>query len=209
MTTKKSTITLVSILAVALFIGAAINPATAVTSIRDESEELVAESTECSLCAQSQEYTNPSGGNCDTCGETVEFAVNYMLENIGDYLPDQWYLLRSVDAALLVVTLIIEGVIESGYSIQLNAEALRVFVQDNLETYVGEQIFTITQFLAALIVISVSIVVYLIDTICGGGGNTQSSPVATQQATQTTQSSPASQSTQTVQMQASAKSLSL
>lgn len=210
MTTKKSTITLISLVAVALFIGTAINPATAVTSLRDESQELVAESTECSLCAQSQEYTIPSGGGCDTCGETVEFAVNYMLENIGDILDDGWYLLKSVDAAILVVSLIVEGTVQSGYTIQLNADELKAYVKDQLETYVGSQIFLITQFLAAIIVISVSVVVYLIDTICGGSGSAQSSPVATPQSTQST---PVSQSTSTQQTvvvkAASAKSASL
>ncbi len=163
---KKSIIMFTSLLLIALFIGTSMNSAIA-ADIREVIED------ECALCASGEGLlgTTSGGGNCETCGEAAEFAVDYMIENIGGYLQQGWYLLKSVDIAILIVMLIGDGFQLSGYELpQFNAEELRIWVQSWLEEFTGQQYFPVVQFLAALIVLPLALLSYIITTICGGGG---------------------------------------
>jgi len=173
MSMKKSIIMFTSLLLIALFIGTSLNSAIA-TDIRKVVED------ECALCASGEGSlgATSSGGGCETCGEAAEFAVDYMIENIGDHLQAGWYLLKSVDAAILIVTLIGEGFQQSGYELpQFNAEDLQDWVKSWLEAFTGKQYFPVVQFLAALIVLPFALLSYIIIAICGGGGM-QSAPAS-------------------------------
>jgi len=204
---NKKFMTLVSIVAITLLMAGSI--ASAAIGSQTSSSTIV--SGGCSLCASGSSSPDGPIGGCTNCGEAVNFAINYMLTNVRSRLPQGWYLLKSVDAAIIIVGLLGEGLQKSGYNVpQFDIVALKAFVKAKIEQYVGQQIFTVTKLLAAIIVVAGATTVYMLIAICGGSsaqGSTavlQSALQSTTMQTSTVQST--QQSTQSTMIGTSAKS---
>lgn len=150
---RTTVITITSLLAVSLFIGAALPSAFA-----DSSPEGAVE--ECSSCvaSPSRPQDDPS---CDTCKEAVYYAVDYMKNHVKENV-DGTYFLWTVDVVILISEGLIEGFKESGFSIEIDQDDLRANIEYWVNKIVGPQKFTVTLFLAKLGAIVVGVTAYLI-----------------------------------------------
>jgi hypothetical protein len=148
---KKTVITIVSMIAVTLLIGMAVQPAIA--------------GPESTVGTKSQ--ANNQGPKCKTCSEAAAFAVDYMVDHVKANI-NETYFLWTVDATILIFQGLVLGYKESGFTIEINEVALKAKIYYWVVKIVGPQLFNITKFLAGLSAIAIGITEYLL-TLCDGG----------------------------------------
>ncbi|UCD13753.1 MAG: hypothetical protein JSW60_09395 [Thermoplasmatales archaeon] len=151
---------IVSIIAVTLFIGAAMQAAIA-GSISSIDHEPVAVEEECLPCKSiGPKNENPK---CETCVQAVFHAVKYMRGHVKTSLKDKGvYFLRTVDVSILVVEGLVLGVKDSGFKIKIDYNDLNNTINSWVKKLVGPQLFFITRFMARLGAISIGIIWYLL-----------------------------------------------
>ena len=167
---RNTVITITSLLAVSLFIGAALPSAFA-----DSSPEGAVE--ECSSCTLKHVPRPRDDPSCDTCKEAVYYAVDYMKDHVKENV-DGIYFLWTVDVVILISEGLIEGFKESGFRIEIDEDELRANIEYWVNNTVGPQKFTVTLFLAKLGAIVVGVTAYLI-SLCYDD-DAQNRPVTTQ-----------------------------
>lgn len=168
---RNTVITITSLLAVTLFIGAALPSAFADSIPSDEAVE------ECSTCALKSQPRPRDGPPCETCKEAVYYAVDHMKDHVKENV-DGIYFLWTIDVVILISEGLIEGFKESGFSIEIDEDELRANIEYWVNKTVGPQKFTVTLFLAKLGAIVVGVTAYLISLCYGDDG--QNRPVTTQ-----------------------------
>jgi hypothetical protein len=146
----------VSIMAVILFIGTAIQPALAGTSTTQGIESEPNEE-ECNLCPKSSE-NQPDLPICETCVEAVEFAVDYMIDYVNETIyekgeDDTFY---GMNIAAAIVRGLIDGVIKSGFRFDIGhgelAENVFVWLDKEIykdQWYIGTKIIALLASIAA------------------------------------------------------------
>jgi len=177
---NNTVIMIVSILAVTLFIGAAMQPVMA-GELPIKGNEPAAVEEECLPC-KSKEKINKEDTECKTCVEAVSHAVKYMVDHINKSLNGNgWYLMWPVDASILIFEGIVLGFEDSGFKMEVDYDDLNDFINKTVEKYVGPQLFPVTKLLATLAAISIGITGYLLLLCNDGDDEAQSLPAITQQ----------------------------
>lgn len=166
--------------------------------VESMTETEVADAEEgCSLCGDgsptSGELTITAEGNCDTCTEAVEFAIEHMRIDMDGYLEDLleeygWYAFVLGDFVLDAIGSFGYWLARSGYEIELDIDELIATVQSYVEELVGPQQHLITLVAAALVAIALGIIAYFI-TICGAESVPGSASSAQSTSQETAQSS--------------------
>lgn len=176
---NNSMIMIVSIIAVTLFIGTAVQPAIA-TTIHSQGIEVQEAEEECIICAPRSDGPT-HGPACKTCGEAVEYAVGYMKVYVKEKMKDvnETYFLWSLDVVFLISEGIHIGLKNSGFKIEIDREELNENIEYWVNKTVGPQMFNVTIFLAKLGAISIGVTGYLL-TICNGEVS-KNSPVVKKQ----------------------------
>jgi hypothetical protein len=162
---SNSVIMIVSIFALILFIGSAVQPAIA-RNVTNEKVEVADENEDCSLCAPRADGPI-EGPKCETCGEAVEYAINYMKAYVREKLKDvnETYFLITLDVIILMSEGIHIGLQKSGFKIEIDTDELNDNIEYWVNKTVGPQMYNVTLFLAKLGAISIGITSYLL-TIC-------------------------------------------
>lgn len=161
---KKVTM-IISILAVTLFIGAAIQPVMAGTLPDKEPESQTVEE-ECLPCKGEEPVK--VGPSCKTCACAMDFAVWFMVDFVDDNLADGPFLIKSGELVGLIFLGLIKGFKESGFKIEIDSEDLKT----NITYWVDKLVepdnywFNVTEILANLVAIAIGITAYLL-TLCG------------------------------------------
>lgn len=157
---NNTVIMIVSVLAVTLFIGAAMQPVTAGSISINHFEP--AEVEECLPCQSIEEPQTTS--KCKSCAEAVFHAVDYMKNHVKTALKGKgWYFMKSVDASILIFQGIVLGFKDSGFKPTINYKELNDTISYWVNKLCGpQQIFTVTKFLAKLGAISIGITGYLL-----------------------------------------------
>lgn len=169
--TSNETVTMiVSILAVTLFIGTAIQsviaaPAAPLSSGGAEVEEVEEECIPCK--AEELEQWDPK---CKTCVGAVFHSVKYMKDHVKATMKDKdVYFLWTVDVSIVIFEGLILGLEDSGFKIVINYEDLFQYINNSVNKLVNptNYLFPVTKCLAILIAIPIGITVYLL-TLCNG-----------------------------------------
>jgi hypothetical protein len=146
--THNTVIMIVSILAISLFIGMAVQPVIAdAVKNKNESHDLNSQ--------------NELKGDCKTCACMVDFTIRYMIKHVKDNLKGIYYL-WTVDAVQLIFQGTMKGIANSGFNPQVNTVHLKASIYYWVNKLVGQQIFTTTKLLAVLSAIGVGISGYLL-----------------------------------------------
>ena len=159
---KNTVIMTVSIMAVILFIGTAIQPALAGTPTTHGIESKPNE--ECTLCASSSE-NSPNLPICKTCVEAVNFAVDYSMDYVKAKVNDTpvWYPLKARDITIHFRDGIFKGLAESGFSLkELDKNDLNATIGYWVNLTVGEQTLNRTLFVAYIGAVAIGITGYLL-----------------------------------------------
>ena len=154
----------VSIMAVILFIGTAIQPALAGTSTTQGIESKPNQVEECNLCAPTSENL-PDFPICETCVEAVNFAIDYSMEYVKGKVDETpvWYPLKAREITIHLRDGIIEGLFESGFSFKkIDKDDLTDTLDYWVNLTVGEQTLNRTRFVAYLGAITIGITGYLL-----------------------------------------------
>ncbi len=150
---------IVSIMAVTLFIGMAMQAAIAVSIISIDTEPEAVED-ECLACkSENPEVEKPK---CETCVQAVFHAVKYMKDHVKRNLPKDIYFLKTADASILIVEGLILGIKDSGFRIKIDYNDLNATVNFWVKKLVGPQLFFITRFMARFGAITIGITWYLL-----------------------------------------------
>jgi hypothetical protein len=154
----------VSIMAVILFIGTAIQPALAGTSTTQGIESKPNQEEECNLCAPTSENL-PDLPICETCVEAVNFAINYSINYTKVQVEGApvWYPLKARELTLHFKNGIIKGLAESGFSFKkIDEDELDATIGYWVNLTVGEQTLNRTRFVAYLGAVAIGITGYLL-----------------------------------------------
>lgn len=168
---KSSAIMIISIIAVALFIGTALQPAIASPIPEVEVEE---KEEECLLCRSrgNPAETKPECNNClCTAFVAVDYGIDQTRKKIKEKLVEtngEVYDGILGDIVLWLVEGVAEGIVKSGFKIKFDKEELNETIHYYINKYVGPQGHDITKILVALQAISIGIRVYLI-SLCVEG----------------------------------------
>ena len=170
---KKTGMMIVSIVAVTLFIGTALEPALAdplspVEIKTPENEE------ECTLCASgsSDPVNNPE---CKSCIEAIKFAVNYSRSHVNQTFANDsiWYPLMVVEVAIAIFEGIHEGLKISGFKVSIDEEALKEKIKYWVDRTVDSNYkYNMTEFLAVIGSVFVGVLAYLL-TRCNPDDDTE------------------------------------
>ena len=163
---KKSVIMIISILAVAIFIGAAIQPAVA-DSLPTKGKSLFNKDV-CLPCKPKDRLQKDP--ICITCSEAITFAIEHMIKHVNDNLKPYHYPLKTMDAVLFMIEGLNDGLKMSGFKLEIDQVELKEEVIFWVDRIYGEQEFDITKFLAVLGGISIGITAYLL-TLCNDEPN--------------------------------------
>ena len=155
---------IVSIGAIFLIIGAAMQPVLAVSASNiapdphTKEEECMPEPT------KEPEKVGPICKNC-TCA--MEFAIEYMVDFVDRNLKEGPYLLKGGEVVGLIFLGLVKGVRESGFRIVIQTEDLKSNITYWVEKLVEPENywFNITEILANLAAIAIGISAYLL-TLC-------------------------------------------
>lgn len=171
MKNKNTVIFITSIAISCLFIGAAL-PSVFAGSI--SREQIISDINDepCSSCTSKIKHPN-NQPSCKSCNEAVAFAVEYMKNYVKERVNDT-YFLWTVDVSILIFDGLVKGFKESGYTPEINVNALKANIEYWVNKTVGPQKFTVTLFLAKLGAITIGVTGYLL-TLCtdGNARNTQ------------------------------------
>jgi hypothetical protein len=165
-TKKNSVIMIVSIIAVTLFIGIAIQPVIAAPLYSDEAKEV---EEECIPCKYEEEYTL-GDAKCKTCVGAVFHSVRYMKDHVRTVLKGRGvYFLWTVDASILIFEGIILGLQDSGFKFEIDYVDLFQYINNSVNKLVdpANYLFPVTKYLAILFAIPIGITVYLL-RLCNG-----------------------------------------
>lgn len=157
---RKTVFMIVSILAISLFVGMAIQPAmSGVIEKNDFSESSVVEdSSDCGCLERVTEKPK-----CDTCVKAVIHSVKYMKNHVKTELKGKGvYFLKTADATILVFEGLVLGFIDSGFKIKIDYKELGSVVDLWVTKLWGPQMYFITRFMAKLGAISIGITCYLL-----------------------------------------------
>ena len=161
---KKNTVIMTfSFIAVALFIGTAIQPVLA-DSVYSRVVEPEPAEVECALCAKQTESSSELPG-CKTCVEAVNFAIDYSMEYVKGKVDETpvWYPLKAREITIHLRDGIIEGLFESGFSFKkIDKDDLTDTIDYWVNLTVGEQTLNRTRFVAYLGAITIGITGYLL-----------------------------------------------
>lgn len=172
---KNSAIMIVTLLAVTLFIGTAIQPAIAVSISSSHSDTETVEE-ECLPCKP--EVQPKDGGECKTCAEAVVFTVDYMKDYVKtelwkNFQEHGWWFYWPLDAVTLIFIGLNKGIKESGFEFEIDYNDLKEHINKTIEDLIGPQMFPFTKFLATLSAISIGITTYLV-SCCTDGSTSKS-----------------------------------
>lgn len=151
---------IVSIIAVALFIGAAMQAAIAGSTPGMDHEQVAVEE-ECLPC----KCTEPGidDPKCETCVQAVFHAVKYMINHVITSLRGKGvYFLWTADASILIFEGLVWGIMDSGFKIKIDYNDLNSTINFWVKKLVGPQLFFVTRFMARLGAISIGIAWYLL-----------------------------------------------
>ena len=150
---------IVSLMAVTLFIGMAMQAAIAdyTPSVDPELEAVEENCSECGFMGPV--YEKPK---CETCVQAVFHAVEYMIGHVKDNLPKKVYFLKTADASILIFNGLVIGLLDSGFRIKIDYDDLHDTINFWVKKLVGPQLFFITRFMARLGAISIGITFYLL-----------------------------------------------
>ena len=150
---------IVSIIAVALFIGIAMQTAIA-GSIPTIDNEPVAVEEECITCNFIE--LGDEKPKCETCVQAVFHAVEYMVDHVKTSLQGKGvYFLKTADATILIFEGLFLGIKDSGFRVKIDYNDLNDTIDFWVTKLVGPQLFFITRFMARLGAISIGITWYL------------------------------------------------
>ena len=136
---------IISVFAVSLFVGMAVQPVFAGPISTSET-------------IKNSQTPDPQ---CDSCSQAVVFAIEYMIKHVKDNL-DGIYFLWSVDATILIFQGLIIGLSKSGFKPTLDEDELKANINYWVKKLVGPQLFTSTKLLANIGAISIGITGYLL-----------------------------------------------
>lgn len=182
---KNTVILIVSILAVAVVIGAAMQPVMA-GELSIKENESAATGEECLPC-KAQEKIKKEDTKCKTCSCAASHAVKYMINHVHYYIEKNWnetggyWLLLPMDVSLLMFQGIVQGWAESGFTMDIDYDDLREHINKTVDELVGQQLFPVTKLLASLPAIAIAITTYLLELCNGGDDEAKSLPATTQQ----------------------------
>ena len=157
---KNTVIMTVSLIAVSLFIGTAIQPAIA-GSLSTQGVESEPVEEECTLCAESSSNLPV----CKTCVEAVNFAIDYSMDYVKEKVNNTpvWYPLKVREITIHLRDGIIEGLFKSGFSFkEIDKEELNATIAYWVNLTVGEQTLNRTLFVAYIGAIAIGITGYLL-----------------------------------------------
>lgn len=165
-TNNNSIFMIISILAVTLFVGTAIQPAIARSTSNNDPKPTTIEEV-CIPCNDAEKWIE-GDPKCETCVAAVFHAVKYMMNHtITTWKNNKsggWHFFWTVDASLLITQGLILGIEDSGFKIQIDYEDLFHFVDNMVDKLVDptNYLFPVTIFLARLAAIPIGITVYLL-----------------------------------------------
>ena len=177
---KKTGMMIVSIVAVTLFIGTALEPALAdsIGPAGIKAPEYYEE--ECTLCASGS--SDPVDiPECKSCIEAIKFAVNYSREHVNQTFSNDsvWYPLMVVEVVVAIFEGIHEGLKVSGFKIEIDEEALKEKIQYWVDRTVDSDYkYSMTEFLAVLGSVFIGVGAYLL-TRCSPDEDTERSNTTT------------------------------
>jgi hypothetical protein len=156
---SKGVKTIISIIAVTLFIGIAMQTALAapIPTMEIEPPAVQEECVTCNFVGPEDEEPK-----CETCVQAVFHAVKYMVGHVKTSLQGKGkYFLKSADATILIFEGLFLGIKDSGFRIKIDYNDLNNTVDFWVTKLVGPQLFFITRFMARLGAISIGITWYL------------------------------------------------
>jgi len=157
---RKTVFMIVSIIAVSLFVGMAMQPAMCSTTTKEDLGVSLFE-VDSSSCGCSERITEKP--KCDTCVKAVLHAVEYMKIHVRTELKDKGvYFLKTADAAILVFEGLVLGFLDSGFKIKIDYKELSSVIDFWVAKLWGPQMYFITRFMAKLGAISIGITWYLL-----------------------------------------------
>ncbi len=160
---KSSVMMIVSIVAVTIFIGTAIQPALSAPLPQKDSQPAAGEKD--SLPCDCEEAA-AEGSGCKMCIDAVFHAVRYMRTYVKDYIQylrnQSIYFLWTAELTLTIIYGLGLGLIDSGFKIEIDYDELETTVDFWVDLLCGPQIFLITWFMARLGAISIGITWYLL-----------------------------------------------
>ncbi|UCF13635.1 MAG: hypothetical protein JSW06_05090 [Thermoplasmatales archaeon] len=173
-TKKNSVIMIVSILAVTLFIGTAIQPVIA-TPLTSEGAEVKEVEEVCIPCKYEEERTQ-GDAKCKTCVGAVFYAVRYMNGHVRDKIKAKIseggkliYPLWTVDLSMLFSQELIKGLVDSGFRFKVDFVDLCQSINNTVNKLIdsANYFYPVISYLAVLFVIPIGITVYLL-RLCTG-----------------------------------------
>ena len=165
-TNNNGLIMIVSIIAVTLFIGAAVQPAMAVS--KSSNDPGITGVNEICIPCNDPEKVTQEDPKCETCVAAVFHAIKYMMNHTvttwKNNKSGDWHFFWTVDASLLITQGLILGIEDSGFRIEIDYEDLFIFVDNMVDKLVdpSNYLFPVTIFLARLAAIPIGITVYLL-----------------------------------------------
>jgi len=177
---KKNTVIMTfSFIAVALFIGTAIQPVLA-DSVYSRVVEPEPAEVECPLCAPKTESSSELPG-CKTCVEAVNYAVEYSVVYVKEKVDETpvWYPLKVREITIHFRDGVFEGLVESGFSFkEIDKAELTSTIEYWVNLTVGEQTLNRTKFVAYLGAITIGITGYLL-SLCNKENTKGRAPIIT------------------------------
>jgi hypothetical protein len=162
--TKNTVIMIVSILAVGLFIGMALEPITAVSVTNLEAEPASVED-ECLPCTIQKKVSKMSPPVCKTCKDAVKHIINKTMEHVQDNFPWEALLFPgwAVELSCYVFEGIIKGIQTSDFEFEIDFKELNETINYWIERFLDpHQNHTITKVMFFMNAILVGIGDYLL-----------------------------------------------
>jgi hypothetical protein len=170
---KNSVIMIVSIIAVSLFIGTAMQPALA-SPISDKEINSETDPDNCSLCRPRSKDAGP-GPSCKTCLCAVGIAVTHSLKYAKDKInykinENNGEVIDGIlgDIVLWLLEGTAEGIKKSGFKIDIDYNELKDVIKNLVNEGIGPQGHDITKILVTLRYISIGIRIYLVSLCING-----------------------------------------
>ena len=161
---KKTVTLIISILAVSLFIGAAVQPviASPISKSNSVSAEIQEECIPCKVVE-----TTKKDPPCTTCACAVNYAVAYMIDFVNDTMKDHKFPLWRAELVGMIFEGLVVGFIESGFKFNVDAKVLKVHIKYWIDELVepDNYRYNVTEILANIYAIGIGITGYLL-TLC-------------------------------------------
>ena len=163
---NSSVITVVSMVVVALFIGAAVQPMISgtISNVNDEQTKVEEEHISCGC-----ENSDTNDADDKTCTDAISHAVKYMKDYVNNYIQylkrNGLYPLWTMDLTLEIIEGLTLGLKDSGFKIKINITDLGNTIQIWVNKLLGPQVHVITRVTVALFAIYIGISWYLL-TLC-------------------------------------------